>query len=75
MCWGNTKLKGITIPDKVTVIGENAFASCSALDSIQLGEKVDSLAGKAFAAPPYRPSAAMRNRWAPPPFTPKPLSM
>jgi len=49
MCWGNTKLKGITIPDRVKFISENAFASCSALDTIQLGASVDSLAQKAFA--------------------------
>lgn len=49
MCWGNTKLQGITIPDKTKYVGENAFASCSALDSIQLGTSVDSLASKAFA--------------------------
>lgn len=49
MCWGCTALKNITIPDKTKYIGENAFASCSALDSIILGAGLDTLASKAFA--------------------------
>ena len=44
--YGCTALKSVTIPESVTVIGENAFADCTSLTSVIIPDGVTYIAHK-----------------------------
>ena len=46
---GGSKMKSITIPDSVTVIGENAFSNCKGLTSIDIPDSVTEIDSNAFS--------------------------
>ena len=46
--FSNTGLREITIPDRVTTVGEDAFAYCDMLSRVIIGEKVRTLAKGVF---------------------------
>jgi len=46
--YGCSELKTVTIPENITVIGDNAFRNCSALETLTIPETVTSIGTKAF---------------------------
>ncbi len=47
-CYNFKKLKSVTIPDTVEVIGNNAFAYCSALEEVNMPSKLATIGDYAF---------------------------
>lgn len=71
---GNGRLSGtLTIPEKLTAINENAFADCTLLDEVIVGEEVSKIEGGAFRNC-YNLSSVVVNNHEPPLLTFQPQS-
>ena len=48
--WYSSKLKAVTMGDKVTKVGKYAFAGCESLTTVKMSKKLKTISEKAFSA-------------------------